>query len=272
MSINAQNHDLENGHGHHANGHANGGEKIVATGNASGEYGKGSNFNRAVTPGGHPLDSTQPSFPVYHRRFANPAPLGLCAFALTTFVLSCINVNFRGLAVTNNSIVIGIAFGYGGLAQLLAGMWEFAAGNTFGATAFSSYGAFWISFAFILWPSAEIETRTEAAGGESGLLNALGLYLIGWFIFTFLMLIASLRSSAALVSVFFFLTITFLLLFIGYLLEANGSMAVGANVVKAGGSFGILTAICAWYTAMTGLLTPETSFFVIPSVPLKRQD
>jgi len=266
MSINAGNHDLENGH-HHQNG----GEKVVATGNASGEYGKGSNFNRAVTPGGHPLDSTQPSFPVYHRRFANPAPLGLCAFALTTFVLSCINVNFHGLATTNNSIVIGIAFGYGGLAQLLAGMWEFAAGNTFGATAFSSYGAFWISFAFILWPSAEIETRTATAGGEAALLNAIGLYLVGWFIFTALMLIASLRSSAALVSVFFFLTITFLLLFVGYFVSANGN-ANGAHVITAGGAFGIVTAACAWYTAMTGLLTPDTSFFVIPSVPLKRND
>jgi succinate-acetate transporter protein len=254
-----------------ANGHAVDQEKqTISANNASGEYGRGAQLNRVATPGGHPLDSSQPSFPVYHRKFANPAPLGLMAFALTTFVLSLINVKARGLAQSNNSIIIGLAFGYGGLVQLLAGMWEFAAGNTFGATAFCSYGGFWISFAFILWPGAEIETRTAAAS-TADLLNAIGLYLSGWFIFTFLMLIASLRSSVALVSVFFFLTITFLLLFIGFFLEANGSTNA-SMVTTAGGSFGLVTAACAWYTAMTGLLSPESAFFVLPSISLNKRE
>jgi len=113
--------------------------------------GNGRAISHAVTPGGHAMDNSQPAFPVYHRRFANPAPLGLAAFATTTFVLSMCNVNTRGLNSTPN-IVVGMAFAYGGLAQLLAGMWEFACGNTFGATAFSTYGAFWISFGCIYVP------------------------------------------------------------------------------------------------------------------------
>jgi len=238
----------------------------IEVGNAEKHSLPGAQFSRSVTPGGHPLDTSQPSFPVYHRKFANPAPLGLCAFALTTFVLSMININTRGLS-GNNSIVVGLAFGYGGLAQLLAGMWEFVAGNTFGATAFSSFGGFWISFAFILWPSAEVETRS-AAHGTAGLYNAIGLYLVGWFIFTFIMLIASLRSSVGLIGVFFFLTLTFLVLFIGHFQLANGA-ANGAAIVKAGGALGLITAFNAWYVALTGLLTPETSFFTLPTGQIK---
>lgn len=79
-----------------------------------------------------------------NRKFANPAPLGLCGFALTTFLLSLINLSTEGISEPN--IVIGAAFAYGGLCQLLAGMWEMAVGNTFGATALSSYGGFWVRF------------------------------------------------------------------------------------------------------------------------------
>ncbi|KAI6943703.1 Acetate permease, partial [Hortaea werneckii] len=112
------------------------------------------------------------------RKFANPAPLGLSAFALTTFVLSLINLGTRG--ISGPSIVIGPAFGYGGLVQLLAGMWEMAVGNTFGATALSSYGGFWIGTAIILTPGGfEIEeTLTTNSGNEINFLNSFGLYLM----------------------------------------------------------------------------------------------
>lgn len=100
-----------------------------------------------ITPGGNPIDNSQPAFPVFHRKFANPAPLGLMAFGATTFVLSMFNVQARGITTPN--VILGMALAYGGLCQLLAGMWEFAAGNTFGATAFSSYGGFWLSFAVL---------------------------------------------------------------------------------------------------------------------------
>jgi len=212
-------------------------------------------INHAVTPGGHPEDRSQPAFPVYHRRFANPAPLGLFAFPTTTFVLSMCNVNTRGLNSVPN-IVVGMAFAYGGLAQLLAGMWEFACGNTFGATAFSTYGGFWISFGCIYVPFFGILSAYEEVGGGA-LENGVALYLTSWFIVTFLLLIASLRSSIGLIAVFFFLTITFLLL-------AVGDWAVSSGCHTAGGALGIVTAFIAYYVGLAGLLTPDTAFFVLP--------
>ncbi|KAK4702368.1 uncharacterized protein P7C70_g3857, partial [Phenoliferia sp. Uapishka_3] len=214
-----------------------------------------------ITPGGHPLDSTQPAFPVYHRRFANPAPLGLSAFALTTFVLSLVNVGAHG--VTTPNVVVGLALFYGGLCQLLAGMWEFAVGNTFGATAFSSYGGFWMSFALVISPWSGIPgSYTVAAEFD----HAIGFFLFGWFIFTFMMFIASLRSSVALSGVFFFLTITFLLLGISYFVPTHPGIAT------AGGVLGLLTAFNAWYVAAAGLLTPDTSYFVLPVGNMSKRD
>lgn len=215
-------------------------------------------INRAITPGGHPLDTSQPAFPVYHRKLANPAPLGLLAFATTTFVLSWYNCGVRD--ITHPNVIVGMAFGFGGLVQLLAGMWEFASGNTFGATAFSAYGGFWLSFGLIYWPSSGI---LSAAYGSGELASALGIYLIAWFVFTFLMLLGTLKSSMALFSVFFFLTITFMLLAIGEFLENN-------SVHKAGGALGLVTAFCAFYTGISGVLTPETSYFSLPTGDLSR--
>jgi len=214
---------------------------------------------RALTPGGHPQDNSQPAFPVYHRKFANPAPLGLFGFALTTYVLSMYNVQARG--VTEPNVVVGLALGYGGLAQFIAGVWEFASGNTFGATAFCSYGGFWWSYAAILIPNSGI----TAAVPEAELPNALGIYLSGWFIFTFIMLVGSFRSSAALVTLFFFLDITFLLLFVAEF-TGNGS------ITKAGGAFGILTAAIAFYAGAAGLWTPDSTMIQIPVGDLSRKD
>ncbi|KAM0751814.1 hypothetical protein T439DRAFT_379900 [Meredithblackwellia eburnea MCA 4105] len=234
----------------------------------------GADLRLNITPGGHALDTSQPAFPVYHRKFANPGPLGLSAFALTTFVLSLINVKTNGVAVPN--VVVGLALFYGGLVQLLAGMWEasrrrfrplhFAVGNTFGATAFSSYGAFWLSFACLISPWSDIGAAyTKAEDFE----HAIGFYLFGWFIFTFIMLIASLRSSVALIGVFFFLTITFLLLSLSKFI---GNAHIAANIGTVGGAFGLVTAFNAWYCAATGLLTPETSHFVLPTGDLSKKD
>ena len=116
---------------------------------------------------------------------ANPAPLGLAAFAMTTFVLSMFNanlVNEKGVPV-----VLGLALAYGGIVQLLAGMWEFRTGNTFGAVAFCSFGAFWISF----W-ALEV-FYAKSIGGNVG--HAVGVYLWAWAIFTAYMTVAALRVS-----------------------------------------------------------------------------
>jgi len=195
-----------------------------------------------------------------NRKFGNPAPLGLSAFALTTFVLSLINMGTRNIAEPN--LVVAIAYGYGGLVQLLAGMWEMAVGNTFGATALSSYGGFWISFAIILTPGGFEIASTLEANGPAPFYNSFGLYLMGWFIFTFLLLICTLRSTVAFFTLFFTLDMAFLMLGIGYLEHGSGHPNTGC--IKAGGVFGILAAFAAWYNALAGIADNTNSFFVIP--------
>ena len=180
---------------------------------------------------------------------ADPAPLGLAGFALTTFVLSMFNsglVSDKGLP-----IVLGLALAYGGLAQLLAGMWEFKNNNTFGATAFTSYGAFWLSFwAFEQFFAKEI-TDKAALG------HAVGLYLIGWGIFTAYMWIASFRVSVAVSVVFLLLAVTFIVLGIG-----NSGAHTG--IVKAGGYIGIATAIAAWYASFAVVTNRTFGRVVLP--------
>jgi uncharacterized protein len=168
---------------------------------------------------------------------ADPAPLGLAAFALTTFVLSMFNAGLVDAA--GEPIVLGLALAYGGGAQLLAGMWEFRKGNTFGATAFSSYGAFWISFwAYVAFFA---EGVPEANRG-----TAAGLYLIAWGIFTTYMWVASFRTNAAVNLVFLLLAITFFVLGVG---DAVGN----DTIFKLGGWLGLATAVAAWYASFAGV-------------------
>ncbi len=185
---------------------------------------------------------------------ADPGPLGLAAFALTTFVLSFFNaelLNPKGLP-----IVLGLALAYGGLAQLLAGMWEFRSGNTFGATAFTSFGAFWLSF----WAfSAFYKTKITDPTLEK---HAVGLFLIAWGIFTAYMFIASLRTTGAIALVFLLLAVTFFLLGLG---DANASTSLS----KAGGYFGIATAIAAWYASFAAVTNSTFGRIVMPVVDLK---
>ena len=185
---------------------------------------------------------------------ANPGPLGLSGFALTTFVLSFANA---GLLPGKSDVlaVIGLALFYGGLAQLLAGMWEFRTGNTFGATAFTSYGAFWLSFAALFLPTF---------GGAAAVISphALGIYLLGWAIITGILMIGSLRTNGATAAVFVLLFITFVLLAIGKLAGSTG-------IYQFGGWVGILTALVAWYTAAAGILAHTSGGkWMLPTYPL----
>jgi len=202
-------------------------------------------------------DKSYPSAPPAHRKFANPGPLGLFSFASTTFILSLFNAGARNIADPN--LIVGMALGVGGFVQLLAGMWEFACGNTFGATAFSSYGGFWLSFAAIFIPGTGILDAYANKGDE--LSNALGIYLMTWFMFTFIMFLATLKSTVALASVFMFLWITFLLLGVGAL---SGT----AVISKAGGYTGIVTAFLAYYTGAAGLYASDNSYITLAAVSL----
>jgi succinate-acetate transporter protein len=191
------------------------------------------------------------------RKFANPSPMGLCAFALTTFVLSLINVRARHVTVPN--IVVGLAFFYGGLVQLIAGLWEVVVENTFGATALASFGAFWLSYGAIQTDSFGI---ISAYGDNTDELNsALGFFLIGWFIFTFILVLCTLRSTVAFFALFFFLDLTFLLL-------ACASFTGHEGINKAGGWAGILTSFIAWYNAFAGIANSENFFFNVRPVPM----
>ena len=179
---------------------------------------------------------------------ADPAPLGLAAFALTTFVLSFFNADLVNSA--GEPVVLGLALAYGGLAQLLAGMWEFKNNNTFGATAFSSFGAFWISL--FVFDQFLVDSVPAAQVGD-----AVGLYLIGWGIFTAYMLIASLRVSVAVALVFALLAPTFIVLGIG-------NSADNSTIIHIGGWLGIATAIAAWYASFASVTNKTFGRVVLP--------
>ncbi len=182
-------------------------------------------------------------------KVADPGPLGLAGFAMTTFALSSANAGiWKGGGLT---AAISLALVYGGIAQFAAGMWEFVRKNTFGAVAFTSYGAFWLGlYAFINWDGGLKAT------------NALGVYLLAWTIFTFYMMIGSFKTSIALASVFVVLEATFIFLTIGNW-DAGHS-----NMVKVGGWLGIITAILAWYCSAAAVINDTYKKKVLPLGPL----
>jgi uncharacterized protein len=185
---------------------------------------------------------------------ADPGPLGLAAFALTTFVLSMFNAGLVSHA--GEPVVLAVALGYGGIAQLLAGMWEFRTGNTFGAVAFTSYGAFWLSFwALVAFYAGDIPA---AHAGD-----AIGLYLIAWGIFTSYMFIASLRTTAAIALVFILLAVTYIVLGIG-------NAGENESLVEIGGWIGLATAVAAWYASFAAVTNSTFGRTVLPVRPLGR--
>jgi uncharacterized protein len=169
---------------------------------------------------------------------ADPAPLGLAAFALTTFLLSAANAGWMKSAT--GDAWLGYAFAYGGLGQLLAGMWEFRNRNVFGATAFSTYGGFWIGLG--LWALLVAPHATSPAAAN----HDIAWILLAFAIFNTYMLLWSTQVNAAVFAVFLTLELTEIILFIGNFSNSTGT-------VKFGGYVGIVTAICAWYTSSAGV-------------------
>jgi len=183
---------------------------------------------------------------------ADPGPLGLAGFAMTTFVLSVFNAGI--LSTKLEATALGLALFYGGAAQFVAGMWEFRKGNTFGALAFSSFGAFWLSFWFYV---SRVAPGLPAADAH----KATGVFLLGWTIFTAYMTVASLRTTGAVAGVFVFLTLTFLFLTIG----AFGQYT---TMTKVGGYLGLVTAAIAWYASFAGVTNSTFRRTVLPTWPL----
>lgn len=179
---------------------------------------------------------------------ANPAPLGLAGFGLTTLVLSLVNANL--VSGADAPVVLGMALAYGGLAQFLAGMWEFRTGNTFGAVAFTSYGAFWISAFILLTYDAKLIPATAAG-------SAFGAYFWAWGILTALLFICSFKQPLGVVATLGALIVTFVLLGIG---KSGGT----ASTVHAGGWAGIITAGLALYCVAGMLMRHQYGRSILP--------
>ncbi|MEO8888918.1 MAG: acetate uptake transporter [Jatrophihabitantaceae bacterium] len=186
----------------------------------------------------------------------------MAGFAGTTFFLSVVNTNMLGASV--QTVVLGLALFYGGLAQLLAGMWEFAKGNTFGALAFSSYGAFWLSFWYLL-------NHLPPKAPALDLFHGVGVYLLVWAIFTAYMSVAAMRTSGAVLLVFVLLTLAFIALAIGWLAYSVADFTANSSGwIHLGGWLGILTAIAAWYASFAAVTNSTFKKVVLPTFPLAR--
>ncbi|HEX3787581.1 MAG TPA: acetate uptake transporter [Pseudonocardiaceae bacterium] len=198
------------------------------------------------------MASTEAATSTANPIIADPGPLGLAGFAATTLVLSFVKAGLVDATVV--FAVLPLALFYGGLAQFVAGMWEFRKGNTFGATAFPTYGAFWIAFAFYAWffldkiPAAHQGTAT-------------GMFELVFAIVTVYLTVAALRTTGAILGVFVLLSLTFIFLTIG-------DLAGAAGMVKFGGWIGIVTAIAAFYTSFAGVLNETFRRAVLPVWPL----
>jgi succinate-acetate transporter protein len=185
------------------------------------------------------------SRPTFVAGVADPGALGLAAFALTTFVLSVANA---GWIPDAGAGALALALFYGGIAQLLAGMWEFVKGNTFGAVAFTSYGSFWLAVWFLLTNDA----LAKAAGADG-----LAVFFLAWTIFTFYMTIGAIKASRIVLLVFIALLITFVLLTIG----AFSGSATATNI---GGIVGLVTAVLAWYGSAASVINSTWGRTVLP--------
>ena len=184
-------------------------------------------------------------------RPANPAPLGLAGFGLTTVVLSAMNAGLlAGDAPTLTAAVVPLAFAYGGVGQIIAGVLEYKNGNTFGTVAFTSYGLFWWWYAFLLWTAGAGWIKPPAA-------NAVGLTLLMWGVFTLYMWIPTFRLNFCLWTVFLFLWITFFLL-------AGGDLGMGAGWHTAGGWLGLLTGLDALYVSFAEVTNTTFAKIVLP--------
>jgi succinate-acetate transporter protein len=192
------------------------------------------------------------------RYIAEPAALGLAGFALATMVLSFINVGV--LDDASLPVALGLALAYGGIVQLLAGMWAFIKNDTFAAVALSSYGGFWISF----WALNEFFLPKIPTGQQA---DALALYLIAWAVFSFYMWIISFRVSLAVMAVFLTLWPTYLLLGLGKAVDST-------TLFNIGGGFGIATAACAWYAsfAITANATTRRDWIPMGETRSAQQD
>ncbi|KAI5467101.1 GPR1/FUN34/yaaH family-domain-containing protein [Mariannaea sp. PMI_226] len=209
---------------------------------------------------------------------ANPGPLGLLSFAMTTFVLGLYQCG-AGLPGSNplggvgpDQAIFGMAVFLGGIAQLFAGLMEFRVGNTFGTTVHCAYGAFWLSFAMFYVP--ELGIHDAYKGDEHAFSFAVGIYLILWCWLSIVFFVAALRTNITILAVFGLLILAFFFLALAQFLSTiHPHAAIGVN--KAGGAFSVLCACAAFYAGSSGIMTEATTWVRLPlgeirsSAPIK---
>jgi succinate-acetate transporter protein len=184
-------------------------------------------------------------------KLANPAPLGLMGFGMTTVLLNLHNAGLWGI----DSMILGMGLFYGGIAQIIAGIMEFKKGNTFGTTAFTSYGAFWLTLVFLL-------LAPELGWWAKPTMGAMTAYLAMWGLFTFLMFISTLRLNRAVQFIFLSLTVLFFLLAIK---DATGNATIGTIA----GIEGIICGASAIYLAMAEVMNEYYGHIVLPIGPVR---
>lgn len=202
------------------------------------------------TPPSTQISASQPTAPSTERSIsiADPGAIGLAAFALTTFMLSVFNAGI--LSPELEMVVMPVAAIYGGLVQIAAGIFELFRKNLFGALAFSSYGAFWISFVGV-----------ATAGLDP---TAVGLFLLAWTIFTAYMTIVTFRINVGLMVTFCVLELTFIFLTVGKLAGLDIATTIG-------GWLGLLTAFAAWYCSFSGVINATWGRTVLPNKSLAKK-
>ncbi len=190
-------------------------------------------------------------------QFANAAAMGLASFALTTFVLGLYYAGAMGVLIPN--VVVSLTFFYGGAVQFLAGVWELAIGNCFAGTALASYGPFWWGFGAIYVESFGIQAAYADAPDQ--LASAVGFYLVGWALFTFMLVLVCLKTTVMFLALFVTLDLTFILL-------AAANFTGNPHLVQAGGIMAVIAACCGWYNAFAGVATKHNLYFVANAIPL----
>ncbi|KAJ4004658.1 Accumulation of DYads [Fusarium irregulare] len=195
----------------------------------------------------------------FRQKFGDAGPLGLSGFAFATFLTALVNLNVHGVTIPN--IVIGPALVYGGLAQLLSGMWDIANGNTVSATIACSYGCFWISYAISMIPFFNVR---DAYPSDADYNHANGLFLMGFFIFSVAITLCTMKSNVFSLTLCVLVNCTWLLLGLANLCTEE-SGAPSKVLLKCGGATGLLVSFTAWYLMYEGLANRQNSFVLPPN-------
>ncbi|KAJ2983854.1 hypothetical protein NQ176_g383 [Zarea fungicola] len=221
---------------------------------------------RETTAGGHPNDRSQPALPTVHRKFANPAPLGLLSFATGIFLISIFGVHARNLQTPN--VLISVLMFFGGVCQFISGIMEFIAGNTFGATVFPSYGAFNLSYAMIYIPGTGIiASYTDKETGElnAQFTQALAMYVWAWFILTVIFTVSAMRSSWILFLDLFVLSVELLFLAAGYMTGVEALLTTG-------NALGFVVAFLSYWAGCAGLWSGGLTPINLPTFSMYKED